>query len=316
MLLPLLMSLGYSADRVIIISRHGVRRQFPSKVFNFSLYAPGKHFDTSDESWGAAGGPHGSKEEMGVLTQHGYAAVKLMGAYQRHRYKSLVPGCEGIHVYCEENMPRDAKTAEAFFKGLGCEKTPPLHSEGAEYLIDQGSSPRGDDGQCALGTQAQVCSGTHASPPHLTLATRTSPQHPTLTLALAHAHALTRRGVARLRSRGASAAACASTCGCTCRASARCPPSSAAAMRACAASRRAAAARSKSCPPPSTRRTGTRPSLDPCTRASTSPSGSRLGFGLGLGLGLGLGQTLALTLTLTLPKTPTKANPNQDPNQG
>ena len=156
MLLPLLMSLGYSADRVIIISRHGVRRQFPSKVFNFSLYAPGKHFDTSDESWGAAGGPHGSKEEMGVLTQHGYAAVKLMGAYQRHRYKSLVPGCEGIHVYCEENMPRDAKTAEAFFKGLGCEKTPPLHSDGAEYLIDQGSSPRGDDGQCALGTKAQV----------------------------------------------------------------------------------------------------------------------------------------------------------------
>ena len=156
MLLPLLMSLGYSADRVIIISRHGVRRQFASKVFNFSLYAPGKHFDTTDESWGAAGGPHGSKEEMGVLTQHGYAAVKLMGAYQSHRYKSLVPECEGIHVYCEENMPRDAKTAEAFFKGLGCEKTPPLHSKGAEYLIDQGSSPRGDDGQCALGTQAQV----------------------------------------------------------------------------------------------------------------------------------------------------------------
>jgi len=150
------MSLGYSADRVIIISRHGVRRQFPSKVFNFSLYAPGKHFDTSDESWGAAGGQYGSKEEMGVLTQRGYAAVERMGAYQSHRYRSLVPGCEGIHVYCEENMPRDAKTAEAFFKGLGCEKTPPLHSDGAEYLIDQGSSPRGDDGQCALGTKAQV----------------------------------------------------------------------------------------------------------------------------------------------------------------
>jgi len=164
-MLPLLtLSLGYSADRVIIISRHGVRRQFPNPGFNFSLYAPGKDFDTSDESWGAAGGEHGSKAEMGVLTQHGYAAVERMGAYQSQRYKSLVPGCRGAYVYCEENMPRDAKTAEAFFKGLGCGTTPALHSEGAEYLIDQGSTPRGDQGECALGTQAQA----RASPPPLT----------------------------------------------------------------------------------------------------------------------------------------------------
>ena len=156
-MLPLLpLYLGYSADRVIIISRHGVRRQFPSAAFNFSLYAPGKQFDTSDAAWGAAGGEHGSKAEMGVLTQHGYDAVERMGAYQSQRYMSLVPECKGAYVYCEENMPRDAKTAEAFFKGLGCETTPSLHSEGAEYLIDQGSKPRGDDGECALGTQAQV----------------------------------------------------------------------------------------------------------------------------------------------------------------
>ena len=243
-MLPLLpLFLGYSADRVIIISRHGVRRQFPSTAFNFSLYAPGKHFNTSDAAWGAAGGEHGSKEEMGVLTQRGYDAVERMGAYQSHRYKSLVPECKGAYVYCEEKMPRDAKTAEAFFKGLGCETTPLLHSEGAEYLIDQGSTPRGDHGECALGTQAQA----RALAPLLTL---------TLTLTLTHAHALTRCA----RSRGASAAAWTSTCGYTCRASVSCPSCSAAATQACVTSRRAARARSRTCPPPLTRSTGALPS--------------------------------------------------------
>jgi len=142
-------AMGYTADRVIIISRHGVRRQFASSAFNFSLYAPGLHFDTSDAAWGV------DKERMGVLTQHGYTAVERMGAYQRRRYKSLVPDCKAAFVYCEEDMPRDAKTAEAFFKGLGCD-LPPLYTEGVEYLIDQGSHPRGENGSCVLGTQAQV----------------------------------------------------------------------------------------------------------------------------------------------------------------
>ena len=134
-------------DRVIIISRHGVRQQFPSSVFNFSLYAPTRKFETSKVAWGV-------EEGMGVLTRHGYEAVSLMGAYQRQRYASLLSGCEAF-VYCEEDMARDEKTAEAFFSGLGC-ALPPLHSEGVEYLIDQGSKARGDHGECALGTRAQV----------------------------------------------------------------------------------------------------------------------------------------------------------------
>jgi len=147
--LPAAVAAAPAPDRVIIVSRHGVRRQFPSSVFNFSLYAPGLHFDTADSAWGAG------DEGMGKLTQHGYDAVERMGAYQAMRYKALISGCEGAFVYCEEHMPRDEKTAEAFFKGLGC-PLPSLHSEGVEYLIDQGSHPRGDQGQCALGTQAQV----------------------------------------------------------------------------------------------------------------------------------------------------------------
>lgn len=34
---------------VIIVSRHGVRRQFPSSTHDFTKYAPGKTFETEDE---------------------------------------------------------------------------------------------------------------------------------------------------------------------------------------------------------------------------------------------------------------------------
>ena len=85
-------------DRVIIISRHGVRQQFPSSVFNFSLYAPTRKFETSKVAWGV-------EEGMGVLTRHGYEAVSLMGAYQRQRYATLLSGCKAF-IYCEEDMAR------------------------------------------------------------------------------------------------------------------------------------------------------------------------------------------------------------------
>jgi len=93
---------------------------------------------------------------MGVLTQHGYDAVKRMGEFQRTRYQKLLTDSQcAAAVYCEENMPRDERTAEAFFAGLNC-KLPPLITDDSEFLIDQGSHPRGDDGECALGTEAQV----------------------------------------------------------------------------------------------------------------------------------------------------------------
>lgn len=36
-------------DGLVVVSRHGVRQQFPSNVHNFEMYAPGKTFATSDE---------------------------------------------------------------------------------------------------------------------------------------------------------------------------------------------------------------------------------------------------------------------------
>lgn len=36
-------------DGLVVVSRHGVRRQFPSSTHDFSKYAPGKDFATEDE---------------------------------------------------------------------------------------------------------------------------------------------------------------------------------------------------------------------------------------------------------------------------
>lgn len=36
-------------DGLVVVSRHGVRRQFPSSTHDFTKYAPGKVFATEDE---------------------------------------------------------------------------------------------------------------------------------------------------------------------------------------------------------------------------------------------------------------------------
>lgn len=36
-------------DGLVVVSRHGVRRQFPSSNHDFAKYAPGKTFATTDE---------------------------------------------------------------------------------------------------------------------------------------------------------------------------------------------------------------------------------------------------------------------------
>lgn len=36
-------------DGLVVVSRHGVRRQFPSGTHDFAKYAPGKVFETEDE---------------------------------------------------------------------------------------------------------------------------------------------------------------------------------------------------------------------------------------------------------------------------
>ena len=152
---------GSTPDRLVIISRHGVRRQFPSSAFDFDKFAPGKHFAASDEEWGAG------REGFGELTDHGFEAVRRMGEAAALRYamvgtgepKEWGPGVplgndicgDKAVIYAEEGVARDIKTAEAFFLGAGCHgRMPPMVHEGTEYIIDQGSTPRGGEGQCSL----------------------------------------------------------------------------------------------------------------------------------------------------------------------
>ena len=144
-------------DRVLMLSRHGLRRQFPSAAFDFNLYAPGKAFATDDAAWGSGQQAWGQEN---VLTLHGYEAVKLMGEYQGKRYASLLADCRGVpaarpFLYAEPDVQRDVKTAEAFFIGLGCNASWKQDAE-IEYLIDQGSKPRGERGECTLGSQVEV----------------------------------------------------------------------------------------------------------------------------------------------------------------
>ena len=127
-----------SLKKVVVVSRHGIRRQFPSSTFSFSEWAPGKLFDTEDEAWGVDG-------SMGVLTEHGYANAKLMGEQQGERLRGIFDTSERrkcgdiAFVYCEEDMPRDEFTARGFFEGffsaLGrqpCEQPLSLFSKGVE----------------------------------------------------------------------------------------------------------------------------------------------------------------------------------------
>lgn len=42
-------SFAMKPDGLVVVSRHGVRRQFPSSSHDFAKYAPGKEFQETDE---------------------------------------------------------------------------------------------------------------------------------------------------------------------------------------------------------------------------------------------------------------------------
>lgn len=47
-LAALLVDAAQRPDGLVVVSRHGVRRQFPSSTHDFEKYAPGKKFETED----------------------------------------------------------------------------------------------------------------------------------------------------------------------------------------------------------------------------------------------------------------------------
>jgi 4-phytase/acid phosphatase len=92
---------------VVILSRHGVRAPLSSEIRESAYNA---------QPWPAW--PVAS----GVLTEHGSAALRLMGAWYRARYTGIFPegACGSQTIYAEANTSqRTVASARSFLEGLG-----------------------------------------------------------------------------------------------------------------------------------------------------------------------------------------------------
>jgi 4-phytase/acid phosphatase len=100
---------------VVVLSRHGVRAPLNSETRR-SLY--------NAQPWPAWTVP------TGVLSEHGAAALRLVGAYYRARYSILLPnsGCGGDTIYAEpNNAQRTVASAKAIVEGMGSDCQTQFH---------------------------------------------------------------------------------------------------------------------------------------------------------------------------------------------
>ena len=94
---------------VVVLSRHGVRAPLASEIRG-SLYNAQPW-----PTWPVA---------SGVLTEHGGAALRLMGAWYRARYADIFPNgaCDPATIYAEANTTqRTLASAKSLLEGLGCQ---------------------------------------------------------------------------------------------------------------------------------------------------------------------------------------------------
>lgn len=93
---------------VLILSRHGVRAPLASEI-------RGNVYNAQPwPAWPVA---------TGVLTEHGAAALQLMGAWYKTRYPGIFPNgsCDPRIIFAEANTSqRTAASAKALLEGLGC----------------------------------------------------------------------------------------------------------------------------------------------------------------------------------------------------
>src|ERR1700761_1047748 len=100
---------------VVVLSRHGVRAPLNSETRGSAYNAQ------PWPSWDVA---------TGVLSEHGAAALRLVGAYYRDRYASLLPKgeCTAETIYAEPNgAQRTIASAKAIVEGMGPDCQTPLH---------------------------------------------------------------------------------------------------------------------------------------------------------------------------------------------
>jgi 4-phytase / acid phosphatase len=100
---------------VVVLSRHGVRAPLNSETRG-SVYnaQPWPNWDVA----------------TGVLSEHGAAALRLVGAYYRDRYAALLPkgACTAETVYAEPNSAqRTIASAKAIVEGMGTDCQTQFH---------------------------------------------------------------------------------------------------------------------------------------------------------------------------------------------
>jgi len=151
-------------DSIIILTRHGVRSQFVREgVCDPAEYTDGSIKFVPPKDWGT--------EKPGMLTPHGFDAVKRMGEFQSKRYVNALElspvdsqTCSqkdknALFIYTDQDQ-RDIETARAFFRGfhMTCSDWVINNMENNEEkikpIIDQGAHVLAPE--CDLGTEEEV----------------------------------------------------------------------------------------------------------------------------------------------------------------
>jgi 4-phytase / acid phosphatase len=136
--LVLLATLAFAQDEiraVVVLSRHGVRAPLASEIRG-SLY--------NAQPW-----PEW-RDSTGVLTEHGSAALRLMGAWYNAHYPGMFPGgaCDPQTIYTEANTSqRTVASAQTLLQGLGCK---------AEVTVKPAGQPNPLFGPGAVAGQADT----------------------------------------------------------------------------------------------------------------------------------------------------------------
>jgi 4-phytase/acid phosphatase len=149
-----------TVEKVILLSRHGIRTPYGAKESGQKTMAA---FTTNpDASWGdntTSGGANltlwGADLDQG-LTKHGAAVLKRMGEYYSSEFAALGGSKSKLTVYADhESSNRDVHTAEAFMSGLLPSNTVTINNPPnlTKWLFNQGA---GSTPSCKLPSQIIV----------------------------------------------------------------------------------------------------------------------------------------------------------------
>jgi len=138
-------------QKLILLSRHGIRTPFPASNLGLSSYTAfsrdHRAWPETPTEWGSAGEEH--------LTEHGMKVLELMGNYYRESLSFNI-SAESSAFYADvDSSNRDLQTAQSFLRGLGIESPEIFQNESCtKWLFNQGASP--PSAECGLPSEEMV----------------------------------------------------------------------------------------------------------------------------------------------------------------